>query len=81
MKQNKTFKFGQEVYLIVQLGDYFPTGYVLLKGNICGVRKFSTAFSDLLYSVETSRGVYHAFPTDIYESVDDFKADVENHIV
>lgn len=80
MKQNKTFKFGQEIYVAV--GDYPHAGFTLCKGRITGVREYITASSALLYTIKTSRGgVVYAKPNEMYESVDDFKADVENHIV
>ena len=75
---NRKFTYGQKVY-IAQVGSY--TAFKLVKGAIVGIRKFKTPYSDFLYTIETPLGLYEALPAEIYKSVDDFKAGVEECVV
>lgn len=75
---NKAFRFNSNVY-VVRFGAFGD--YSLVKGRVVGVREFRTAYSSLLYSVETPEGCVEALPCNIYESVEEFESEVSLHVV
>lgn len=74
---NKAFRFNSNVY-VVRFGAYCD--YSLVKGRVVGVRKFNTAYSDLLYTIDTTEGIVEALPCNIYESVKDFIDEAKHHV-
>ena len=77
-KLNKAFRFNSTVY-VVRFGAYCD--YSLVKGRVVGVREFSTAYSSLLYAIDTAEGLVEALPCNIYESVEEFESEVSLHVV
>ena len=75
---NRKFNYGQKVY-IAQVGSF--AAFKLISGSIIGIRKFKTPYSDFIYTIETALGLFEALPAEIYTSVDDFKAGVEECVV
>ena len=75
---NKAFKFNASVY-VVQFGAFGD--YSLVKGRVVGVREFSTAYSSLLYAIDTAEGLVEALPCNIYESVEEFIDEAKQHVV
>lgn len=76
-KLNKSFRFNSNVY-VVRFGAYCD--YSLVKGRVVGVREFNTAYSDLLYTIDTAEGIVEALPCNIYESVNDFIDEAKHHV-
>lgn len=76
--QNNQFKFNQEVY-IADVGDFRT--FKLLKGRVVGIRKYKCAFSNFMYAVETCYGIFECLPSEIYESVEDFKKSVDECVI
>lgn len=75
---NKAFKFNAYVY--VMHADVYG-GYTLAKGRVVGIREFRTAYSRLLYTIETSCGCIEVLPCNIYESVEEFTEEAQQHVV
>lgn len=75
---NKAFRFNSNVY-VVRFGAFGD--YSLVKGRVVGVREFRTAYSSLLYSIDTAEGLVEALPCNIYESVEEFESEVSLHVV
>ena len=76
--QNKQFKFNQEVY-IAYVGGFMA--FKLLKGHVVGIRKYQCAVSEFMYAIETCYGIFECLPSEIYESVEDFKKGVEDCVI
>lgn len=77
-KLNKAFRFNSNVY-VVRFGDYCD--YCLVKGRVVGVREFRTAYSDLIYTIDTGDGCVEALPCNIYESVQEFIDEAKQRVV
>ena len=77
-KLNKAFRFNSNVYVVI-FGPYCD--YSLVKGRVVGVREFSTAYSSLLYTIDTLDGRVEALPCNIYESVQEFIDEVKQRVV
>ena len=77
-KLNKAFRFNSNVY-VVRFGAFCD--YSLVKGRVVGVREFRTAYSSLLYSIDTPEGRVEALPCNIYESVQEFIDEAKQHVV
>ncbi len=75
---NKAFRFNSNVY-VVYFGAYCD--YSLVKGRVVGVREFRTAYSSLLYTIDTAYGRVEALPCNIYESVQEFIDEAKQHVV
>lgn len=75
---NKAFRFNSSVY-VVRFGAFCD--YSLVKGRVVGVREFRTAYSSLLYSIDTAEGLVEALPCNIYESVEEFIDEAKQHVV
>lgn len=75
---NRKFSYGQKVY-IAQVGSY--AAFKLVGGEIIGIRKFKTPYSDFMYTIETALGLFEALPCEIYTSVEDFKNSIEDCVV
>lgn len=75
---NKAFRFNSNVY-VVRFGAYCD--YSLVKGRVVGVREFRTAYSSLLYTIDTAYGRVEALPCNIYESVQEFIDEAKQHVV
>lgn len=80
MKRNnldKTYKYGSEVFIVQtgSLGDF-----LLVKGRICGIRQFHTAFSHVLYSVETKAGLYEILPCNIFGSIEELTEELKDRV-
>ena len=72
----KNPKINAEVYVAA-----FDNGFVLAKSKIVGCRPYETAFSNYIYLVETPFGRREFFARDLFESVEEFKASVDNYVV
>lgn len=75
---NKAFRFNSNVY-VVRFGAYCD--YSLVKGRVVGVREFRTAYSSLLYTIDTAEGRVESLPCNIYESVQEFIDEAKQHVV
>lgn len=75
---NKAFRFNSYVF-VVHFGAYGD--YSLVKGRVVGVREFRTAYSSLLYTIDTAYGRVEALPCNIYESVQEFIDEAKQHVV
>ena len=77
-KLNKAFRFNSNVYVV--LIDIYGN-YSLVKGRVVGVREYQTAYSKLLYTIETAYGRVEALPCNIYESVQEFIDEAKQHVI
>ena len=75
---NKVFRFNSNVYIMI---SNIYGNYSVIKGRIVGVREFSTAYSKLIYTIDTARGRFEVLPCNVYESVQEFIDEVEQHVV
>lgn len=78
LKLNKAFRFNSNVYVVL-CGDFGD--YSLAKGRVVGVREFRTAYSSLIYTIDTADGRIEALPCNIYESVQEFIDEAKQHVV
>lgn len=73
----RTIKIYDEVYVpMIEHG-----GFKLVKGIVMGCRPFSTSSSNFIYYVETPFGQCQLLPSEIFESVEDFKNKLENFVI
>lgn len=78
VKLNKTFKFNQQVYVLI---GGITCEFSIVKGRVAGVRELSTAYSKVIYLLDTPFGCFESLPCDMYESVQEMAADLENHVI
>lgn len=77
-KLNKAFRFNSNVYVLV---SNIYGNYSLVKGRVVGVREFRTAYSSLLYTIDTHDGRVEVLPCNAYENVQEFIDEVGQHVV
>lgn len=53
----------------------------ILKGVVTGVRRIPSSIGEWLFSIETCNGTYERFHTEIWESVEEIKNDLEKFVV
>lgn len=71
-------KLNEQVYIVIAA----DMGSInIIKGRVCGVREFDTAFTKYLFDVETALGHYERFALDIYESVDEIAKNIKSFAV
>ena len=70
-------KLGQEVLLFVLDGIGSPT---VIKGTVCGCLKKDTAISKWIYQIQTANGIIYRLPSELWESVEALKNDIENFV-
>lgn len=78
LRLNKAFKFNSSVFVAV-VGDFGD--FRLIKGRVSAVREFKTAFSKVIYTIETLDGRFEVLPCNIFESVEEFIADVPQRVI
>ena len=78
VKLNKAFKFNQQVYVVM---GAITCDFDIVKGRVAGVRELSTAYSRVIYLIDTTFGRFEVKPCNIYESVQEIAADLENHVI
>ena len=73
----KTIKINSPVYIPI-----FADGFKLAKCVVVGCRPFETSSTNFIYLVKTPYGeVQEAFASDMFESVEDFKNQLENFVI
>jgi hypothetical protein len=78
VKLNKSFKFNQQVYVLM---GAITCEFDIVKGRVAGVRELSTANSKVIYLIDTPFGRFEVKPYNVYESVQEIAADLENHVI
>lgn len=78
LRLNKAFRFNSNVYVVV---SNIYGNYSIVKGRVVGVREFRTAYSSLLYTIDTPDGRVEVLPCNIYESVQEFIDEAKQHVV
>ena len=77
-KLNKIFKFNAAVYMVVA-GDFGD--FSIVKGRVVGVREYRTAYSALIYAVETPQGRFEVLPCNLYENAEEVAKDALQRVV
>ena len=70
-------KLGKEVLLFVLDGIGSPT---VIKGTVCGCITKDLAMSKRIYQIQTANGLIYRLPSELWESVEALKNDIENFV-